>query len=269
MLLFPTATPVGVEVPDPRTDNTPDPTLEQKAAFDLAVLRWIESGQISTMSTIEVPTVFHIIKETNASNENEVIGREAEQMAVLNDAFVQNNAGFQFKLIDTKTHVNRNWWNDSGNFQSNTRVGGTNTMNVWFNENQYLGYATLPFSAGSSRDGIVINHGSIMGGSIANYNLGDTLVHEVGHWLGLYHSKSMDNLHCFSYKILINMTLGLKNIPVFCVRLLVAFARIAFDGGCGGSGDEVDDTPAERSAANGCPVGRDTCNSAGVDPIHN
>jgi len=97
-----------------------------------------------------------------------------------------------------------------------------------------LGYAYLPQDYGwvGVRDGIVVESQSLPGGSITDYNLGGTVVHEVGHWLGLLHT---------------------------------------FEGGCaGGVDDLVEDTPRQDAPTSGCPEGVDTCpDDPGEDPIHN
>jgi hypothetical protein len=101
-----------------------------------------------------------------------------------------------------------------------------------------LGWATFPWNlaGASSKDGVVVHYASLPGGSLAPFNLGGTATHEVGHWVGLYHTFQ-GGCHA--------------------------------DASCSSAGDLVCDTPSEGTATSGCPAGKNSCSGAGNDPIHN
>ncbi len=168
------------------------------------------------------------------------------QIAVLNQAFggqgpggAGANTNFRFVRAGYTYTVNSSWYRagpgtvSERNMKNALRVGSADDLNIYTNEGGgYLGWATLPSSYTSQpkQDGVVCYWASLPGSTYTPYNLGDTATHEVGHWLGLYHT---------------------------------------FQGGCGSTGDSVSDTARERSSAFGCPAGRDTCPQSGVDPITN
>jgi len=164
-------------------------------------------------------------------------------MSVLNNAF--QGSGVSFQLMNISRTINATWFNQveqTSPFQldmkKTLRLGGPSDLNIYTvgfkntSDPGLLGYSTFPWNAASNPidDGVVILFSTVPGGSTPNFNQGQTLTHEVGHWVGLYHT---------------------------------------FQGGCTTSGDYVDDTPCEASPATGCPESRDSCFQPGVDPIHN
>lgn len=185
---------------------------------------------------VTIPVHVHVIKDGALTpQESRQIG---DQLGVLRSSY--SGTAFSFGSASIDTAWDPSWAKLKYGSQaedamkSALRQGDKRTLNVYITTlaDDLLGWATFPgsYASNPTDDGVVIDTGSLPGGDIANYNQGDTAVHEVGHWLGLYHT---------------------------------------FQGGCSKSGDYVDDTPAERSPAYQCPVGRDSCRGSGVDPIHN
>jgi hypothetical protein len=184
----------------------------------------------------DIPVYFHVIHDDDAGNLT--ASEVAAQIAVLNSAYTGTDFSFTLAALDYAD--NAVWFNmtpgSSAEQQAKTalRVPGAQNLNIYTANpgGGYLGWAYLPSSnSGTSVwDGVVLLYSSLPDGTAAPYNEGDTGTHEVGHWLGLCHT---------------------------------------FEGGCSKRGDYVSDTPSERSAAYGCPTGRDTCRDTGDDPIEN
>jgi hypothetical protein len=210
--------------------------IDRQLLADRAARQASEPGIMATGGTINV--YFHVINRgTGVSNGDVTTTMINNQISVLNAAYA--SWGWSFNLVSVDRTTNSSWFTGcystyESAMKNALRQGTADDLNLYTcaPSGGLLGWATFPWSYTSSpkMDGVVVLYSSLPGGSAAPYNLGDTGTHEVGHWMGLYHT---------------------------------------FQGGCSVNNDYVSDTPAEQSAAFGCPVGRDTCSSSGQDPIRN
>jgi hypothetical protein len=141
--------------------------------------------------------------------------------------------------------LNSQWYSDSGAYYNVLAWDPHHYLNIYTmglpdGNPGVLGY--VPFlpqqgGVGSNADRVVIlNRAFGRPGTIPPYNLGRTTTHEVGHYLGLFHT---------------------------------------FQGGCGSAaacyttGDRICDTNPEVTSRFGCPTGITSCSPPSPDPIHN
>lgn len=222
------------------------PEADQRVKIDNALLSFTRSksargeSPYRAVGSVTIPVWFHVINKGSGIANGDVPQSQIDaQIAVLNAAYA--NTPFKFSLAGVDRTRNATWFamtpgtKAESKAKATLRKGGPETLNLYSANPSggLLGWATFPsdYTSAPSMDGVVVLYTSVPGGSAAPYNEGDTGTHEIGHWLGLYHT---------------------------------------FQGGCTGSGDSVGDTPAEKSAAFGCPTGRDSCASkSGLDPITN
>ncbi|KAI8477482.1 MAG: hypothetical protein J3K34DRAFT_398393 [Monoraphidium minutum] len=201
------------------------------------------SGGNSSVQAVVVDTHFHVItwKGEGMVTQSSVDG----QVDVLNKAYFPY---FQFRLVTsrqleaTSEAMFRPDVTDdyaaSEAVVASLRQGNHSAMNVvtWDLGGGLLGLAYFPtmcMTPGCKENAVLIDYRTVPGVESGEFSFGDTLVHEVGHWLGLYHTFEGES------------------------------CRLE-DGG-----DFVADTPWEREPAYDC-VERDSCRSLpGFDPIHN
>lgn len=225
---------------------TPHVDDEQAEAVDHEMEQRLANKTSMATGTITIPVYVHVLRQGLSEADGNVPHSQIQaQIQVLNDAYSGATGGaqtpFAFQLIAVTRTTNVDWYNMSWGTTSEyeakaaLRQGGADALNMYTANigDGLLGWATFPWGYQSNplNDGVVLLNSSLPGGTAVPYNEGDTGTHEVGHWLGLYHT---------------------------------------FQAGCKKPGDRVADTPFERSPAFGCPTGRNSCpGKEGRDPIRN
>lgn len=239
--------PVGGEILAGTKSDCTNSSTNPKNEYDPSVARYC------------IPVVVHVIESTGGQGQLSD-SKIQSQIDILNEDFLAipgTNGGpgtnveveFALATVDpqgnpttgiTRT-VNNTWYNDNGNFQSALNWDTCRYLNIYTNTaSGYLGYAYIPNGGGvvcQDFDGVVCNWTAFGRNSSGGppYNQGRTATHEVGHYLGLFHT---------------------------------------FDGGCGSAsacyttGDLICDTEREANPRFGCPGNATSC-SGTPDPIRN
>ena len=203
-----------------------------------------------------IPVVVHILQRTSGTG-SMPDSRVHSQIEILNEDFLAlagsngepgNNAQIEFYLAtedpngnptDGITRSTNNTWFDDGGSYYNTLAWDTNRyLNIYTNNGGgALGYVpSLPQGGivGSKSDRVVILYSTFgRNAPYAPFNLGRTVTHEVGHYLGLLHT----------------------------------FAGGCHSGNCNTRGDLICDTNPENSPTFGNPNSRTSCGLPA--PFHN
>jgi len=195
-----------------------------------------------------IPVVFHILRRNDGTTGDVSDALIQSQIDVLNEDFraIAGSNGapgvdtrIEFTLAGITRSNSNSWYNDRGTYYDSLAWDTTRYLNIYTNTaGGNLGYAYVPSGGGvvgNTWDRVVLYWPAV--GRPAPYgppyHLGRSATHEVGHYLGLYHTFQ---------------------------------GGCASASGCYQNGDLICDTNPE-SSANFSPCSRSTCGS--LDPTEN
>ena len=248
---------------DIKTSDTITPFTRRCIAFDRAPADAERIPAARSMRSVslnyykyEVQVAFHIITGTSGQGtQPDMNNRVADQITILNSTYAKFN--ISFKLVSTDYTSNENWFQNASYFGEVNALNQTTqtlaknpqkVMNVYTNNSRFLGESTFPWykTRGTAGDYIVMNFNALADGTGTffggKYIGGKTLVHEVGHFLGLLHTFEGGSDYCNSDQ----------------------------NQGCT-IGDQVDDTPPQKICYfDGCDLSIKSCqDKPGNDPVKN
>jgi Pregnancy-associated plasma protein-A len=224
--------------------GTPSPPMVQRTEDAERIASFREANvrldEVLRTGTTEIPVYFHVLRNDDGSGDVPDSRLDA-QIQTLNIAY--KDARFHFTRRKVDRTNNKAWFTMTVGSKAESAAKAAlckdpeSALNLYTANisGSLLGWSTYPVDlpAKPKMDGVVILYTSLPGGTAVPYNLGKTAVHEIGHWLGLYHT---------------------------------------FQDGCTPPGDEVDDTPPEASSTTGsCAAnkGKRTCPGSPGDDISN
>ncbi|KAG5952636.1 hypothetical protein E4U53_000329 [Claviceps sorghi] len=249
---------LGAAVNDKSECGAPEPTEEHiSVAKEMALNESrISFHNFALLADVDVPVYVHVV----TANKNQfskvgirfplrprVVGyhhqkrlQETQEKDVRAMITTMNenykNMGFQFTLKKVGYTVNVDWASGQNGLamKKQLRKGDYKTLNLYYvntvartSTGAITGTCQLPNKGSNSGNNLILDGCVIRRDTMSN---GQTTAHEVGHWLGLFHT---------------------------------------FQGGCTGTGDMVDDTPACKQTWS-CDENMDTCPKIpGKDPVHN
>jgi hypothetical protein len=199
---------------------------------------------------VNIPVYVHAITGRHKGERKKVSrDRIRNLIAILNNAMAGRQSSlsaptrFRFSVVRVDRRRKESWYKAFFNGPRDQKMkrrlhrGDAHALNLYLNgggpnDESVLGWSRFPWQYASTPrlDSVSLNVASLPGGRARGYNLGDTLVHETGHWLGLFHT---------------------------------------FEGGCDEPGDMVADTAAEGVPSFYCPTTRDSCPAPLRDPVRN